>query len=175
VNAADIVIRPGRPGDAQALADIYNVYVRGALSTFEETPVSAETMAGRMKDSLDAGLPWLVAEAGGRPLGYSYAGVWKARSAYRYVAETSIYLDEAARGRKLGKRLYGALIDVLRAKNLHQLIAGIAVPNDASVALHESFGYRKTAHFEQIGYKLGRWLDVTYWQLTLPGAKPAPL
>lgn len=166
-------IRPARAEDAQAIVDVYNVYIRQAISTFEETPITAADMAARMSDSTKAGLPWLVAEEGGTLLGYSYANIWKARSAYRHSLESSIYLAEGARGKGLGKRLYGELLRLLREKPLHMVIAGIALPNDASVALHESLGFRKTAHFEQIGYKFGTYLDVTYWQLELGGG-PKP-
>lgn len=165
----EAALRPARAADAAAVADIYNAYVLGALSTFEEAAVSAEEMARRMKEVAAAGLPWLVAEDGGKVLGYSYANIWKARSAYRYSVESSIYLAESARGTGLGKRLYGALLAELRTRPIRMVIAGVALPNDASVALHESFGYRKTAHFERIGYKFGKYVDVTYWQLELEG------
>ncbi|HET6588329.1 MAG TPA: GNAT family N-acetyltransferase, partial [Oleiagrimonas sp.] len=92
---------------------------------------------------------------------------WKSRCAYRHSVETSIYLDPERTGQGIGRHLYVALLDAVRALGMHAVIGGVALPNAASVALHEHLGFHKVAHFEQVGYKQGRWIDVAYWQLVL--------
>jgi phosphinothricin acetyltransferase len=112
-----------------------------------------------------ASRPWLVAEDE-RVLGFAYAGRWRGRCAYRFSAEITVYMDERATGRGLGSRLLTELFERLRAAGMHSVLAGIALPNEASVALHEKMGMEKVAHFGQVGFKLGRWIDVGYWQRT---------
>ncbi|MFC5576753.1 arsinothricin resistance N-acetyltransferase ArsN1 family B [Lysobacter niabensis] len=163
----EIAIRPARESDAADIAGIYNPYVLGTCITFETEPVQAPEMAQRIAETLESSLPWLVAEASGRVIGYAYASKWKGRCAYRYSVESTVYLDPAYAGKGLGLRLYAALIDAIRACSMHAVIGGIALPNAASVGLHERLGFRKVAHFEQVGYKQDRWVDVGYWQLLL--------
>lgn len=153
--------------DAQAISDIYKYYITDTTITFEEQLVSAAQMAGRIQEILAASLPWLVIEQSGRVVGYAYASKWKARSAYRYSVETSVYLQHGIAGKGLGSQLYQALFDALKARGFHVAIGGIALPNEASIALHEKFGMQKVAHFEQVGFKLGQWIDVGYWQKVL--------
>jgi len=124
-------------------------------------------MADRIAEALASALPWLVAEASGRILGYAYASKWKGRCAYRYAVESTVYLDPAQTGKGIGLGLYTALIDAIRACSMRTVIGGIALPNAASIALHERLGFRKVGHFEQVGYKQDRWVDVGYWQLLL--------
>ena len=135
-----------------------------AIISFEEAAVDAAVMAARISASQ---LPWLVFEEHGEVLGYAYASPWRVRPAYRYAVESSVYLAPGATGRRLGQQLYRCLFEALRALGLHSVIGGVALPNPASVALHESLGFRKVAHFEQVGWKHGRWVDVGYWQLQL--------
>jgi phosphinothricin acetyltransferase len=161
------MIRPAPVSDAPALAGIYNHYVLNTVVTFEEEAVSAEDMAQRIRDTLEAELPWLVWEEDGRVLGYCHASKWKSRCAYRFALETTVYLDPDATGRGLGTKLYTALIDTLRPTRMHALIGGIALPNDASVALHEKLGFQKIGQFREVGWKFGRWVDVGYWELML--------
>lgn len=153
--------------DASALARIYNPYVQDSTITFEEQVVADEPMAERVREVLDSGLPWLVDEDDGIVRGFAYASRWKGRCAYRYSVETTVYLDRSAIGQGLGRRLYAELIERLRAKKLHVAIGGIALPNPASVALHERLGFRKVAHFAEVGFKFGRWIDVGYWERIL--------
>ena len=162
-----ISIRPATPDDADAICRIYNPYVANTTISFEEAPVAPDEMARRIADVHAAGLPWLVAEEDGRPLGYAYATKWRARPAYRTSVESSVYLDAGAAGRGLGTLLYRALLASLRALDVHMVIGGIAQPNAASVALHEKLGFRKVAHFSEVGRKFGRWVDVGYWELRL--------
>ncbi len=160
------MIRPCTPQDAARICDIYNHYVRETVVTFEESPVAEADMARRIAD-VTARLPWLVWEGDDGILGYAYASPWKTRAAYRHAVEASIYLVPEATGRGLGTRLYEALIEELRKLNLHCVIGGAALPNPASVALHEKLGFTKVAEFKQVGYKFGRWIDVAYWELML--------
>jgi L-amino acid N-acyltransferase YncA len=163
----DLAIRPARDGDAAALARIYNHYVADTCVTFETEPVAAAEMARRVADTAGDGLPWLVACRAGEVAGYAYASKWKGRCAYRYTAEVTVYLDPAMTGQGIGRPLYTVLVENLSARGTHAAIGGIALPNDPSIRLHERLGFRKVAHFEQVGFKQERWIDVGYWQLLL--------
>jgi len=160
-------IRPAVAGDAAAIAALYNHYVLHTAITFEEEAVAAADIGARLAKVAAAGLPWLVAERDGELLGYAYATPWRERAAYRHSVESSVYLSPAAAGQGLGSRLYGVLIDNLRAQGRHAVIAGIALPNAASVALHERCGFVPVARFAEVGRKFDRWIDVGYWQLLL--------
>ena len=162
-------IRTASPADAAALCAIYNPYVATTAITFEEEPVAEPDMAQRIADVAAAGLPWLVAEADGKIVGYAYATKWRVRPAYRHSVESTVYVDAARVGQGVGRALYAALLDELRRRGLHLVIGGIALPNEGSVGLHERLGFRKVAHFAEVGMKFGRWIDVGYWQLNLAG------
>ena len=162
-----VSVRPASASDAHALARIYNYYIENTVITFEEEPVSPQIMATRVAEIQNAHLPWLVAELEGRVLGYAYAGKWKVRSAYRYAVETTIYLEHGCERRGLGTRLYAELLTLLRAGGVHVAIGGAALPNEASVALHEKLGFERVATFRQVGYKHERWVDVAYSQIVL--------
>lgn len=170
---ADLRIRDAVDGDAAAVATIYNVHVRDTIVTFELDEVDANEMARRMTQVRDLGLPWLVLEEHGVVIGYAYGGQWKARAAYARTVESSIYLADAACGRGLGKCLYMELIERLRTCGIHAVIGGVSLPNAASVALHEGLGFEAIGAFREVGWKLGRWIDVGYWQLRLDGATVA--
>jgi phosphinothricin acetyltransferase len=160
-------IRTAEHADAAAVAAIYNHYVATTCITFETDPVSPDDMGERIDEAREAKLPWLVAIDGDAIVGYAYASKWKGRCAYRYSVESTVYLDPACTGRGHGKALYVALVDALRERGLHAVIGGIALPNEASIALHERLGFEKVAHFKQVGFKQERWIDVGYWQLLL--------
>jgi phosphinothricin acetyltransferase len=160
------MIRPATAADAAAIATIYNHYVATTTISFEEEPVGNDGMAERIA-TVAARLPWLVCEVDGQLVGYAYATPWRVRSAYRYSAESSVYVAPGHAGKGIGKRPYHALIGELRERGLHMVIGGIAQPNEASVALHEALGFRKVAHFSEVGLKFGRWVDVGYWELRL--------
>ncbi|MFT3967997.1 MAG: GNAT family N-acetyltransferase [Sphingobium sp.] len=168
-------LRRAARADGEAMAAIYAPYVRETAITFEtEAPGPAE-MAGRIADRLGAGLPWIVAEDGrGRMAGYAYAGRFHARHAYRFTVEPSVYLAGTAQGHGLGRRLYEHLFAILSEQGYRQAVALIALPNPASVALHERFGFRRTGTHERVGHKLGGWIDVGLWQRAV-GAGDAPL
>jgi L-amino acid N-acyltransferase YncA len=153
--------------DAPTIATIYNHYVAETVSTFEEHPVPPDEFNRRIESVQSASLPWLVAEQNGDVIGYAYANKWQTRSAYRFSVEVTVYLSHTVTRRGIGTALYAALFPMLKARGVHVVIGSITLPNEASVALHEKFGMHKVAHFEQVGFKLDRWLDVGYWQCTL--------
>lgn len=157
-------VRTATAQDTGSIAAIYNHYITNTVVTFEETPISSEEVARRIELVEAASLPWLVAEVGGQVRGYAYAGRWNPRSGYRFSVETAVYLDRDFPRRGLGTALYTELYARLRAREIHAVISGIALPNAPSVALHERFGMEKVAHFKEVGFKMGRWIDVGYWQ-----------
>lgn len=161
------MIRSATGDDAAAIAHIYNHYVEQTVVTFELDPVSDTEMAGRIDKCLGAPLPWLVAEKAGQLIGYCYASKWKGRCAYRYAVEATVYLDKDITARGWGTRLYTELLAQLKQQGFHTVLGGIALPNPASVALHEKLGMEKTAHLREVGHKFGRWIDVGYWQCLL--------
>jgi phosphinothricin acetyltransferase len=160
------MVRPATVHDAKSICGIYNHYIKTTAITFEEIPVSIGEMEGRIRTVL-AKYPWIVWEEEGEILGYAYLNKWRDRPSYRYSAEDSIYIQDGVRGRGIGKKLLAALLAEARQTDLHALVAGITLPNEQSVGLHETFGFKKIAEFGEIGYKLNRWLTVGYWQLIL--------
>lgn len=162
-----VVIRAALESDAAALARIYNYYVMNTCATFEIEAVEPTDMANRLARSSARDLPWLVADDGGTVRGYAYAAPWKSREAYRYSVESTVYLDPDSTSRGLGKRLYARLIDELRECRVHAVIAGISLPNEQSVRLHEHLGFRRIGSFREVGRKQDRWVDVGYWELLL--------
>jgi len=163
---ANGTIRMVTAADAAAICAIYNHYVTDTIVTFEEQPVAASEMQSRIRAVLEK-LPWLVLERDGDIAGYAYASPWKTRIGYRFAVESSIYLAPAQVGCGLGAALYRSLLDVLRVRDIHCVIGGAALPNPASVALHEKLGFTQVAHFRENGFKFGRWIDVVYWQCLL--------
>ena len=161
------MIRPAAPEDAARVAEIYNRFIAESVVTFEEQPVSTDEMRKRVTDVAAAGHPWLVAEIDGTVAGYAYAKSWHTRSAYRLTLESTIYLAPEFSGRGLGTRLYEALITAARDIPCHSLVGCIALPNPASIALHEKLGFRPVGIFKEVGWKFGRWIDVGYWQFML--------
>jgi L-amino acid N-acyltransferase YncA len=160
------MIRAGATSDAAAIAKIYNHYVSETVITFEETLVSVDEMAQRIED-IGARFPWLVWEDGGDVVGYAYASTWKTRSAYRFSVESTIYLATRQQRGGIGTKLYGALLAELKARGFHTAVGVIALPNPASIALHEKLGFLKIAHVAEVGRKFDRWVDVGYWQVML--------
>src|SRR6202008_2988996 len=115
----------------------------------------AGQMAERINEVLSASLPWLVAENSGCIVGFAFASKWKVRSAYRFSVEITVYIEQGAVGQGWGTKLYRELFAILKAHGVHVVIGGIALPNQSSVILHEKFGLKKVAHFEQVGFKFG--------------------
>ncbi|MBI4979398.1 MAG: N-acetyltransferase family protein [Spirochaetes bacterium] len=161
------MIRPvNAETDAGPIAAIYNHYIKNTAITFEETPVTSAQICSRITD-VSADYPWFVCETDGVIAGYAYASKWKQRSAYRFTAETTVYLDHTRTGRGIGIDLYTALIDELTRRGMHVLIGCIAVPNTASERLHEKLGFKKAAHYHSVGFKFNKWIDVVDWELAL--------
>ncbi len=160
------MIRSVETKDAKAIADIYNYYVKNTFITFEEDEVSEDEMKRRIKShSLD--LPWIVYEKEGCIYGYAYASKWSLRSAYRYSVESTIYLNHEKIGKGLGVKLYRQLLDILVKSGIRVVVGVIALPNEASVKLHEKLGFVKAGRVKKIGYKFEKWIDVGYWQLQI--------
>ena len=151
--------------DVRALCEIYNHYVTETVITFEEIPILHEDMRRRV-DTVMSRFPWLVFEQQGAVVGFAYAAQWKERSAFRYSAESSVYVSHEAVGQGIGTALYEALISKLRASEVHSVIGGISLPNPQSVKLHEKLGFEKIGHFHEVGRKFDQWIDVGYWELT---------
>ncbi len=160
--------------DAAACAAIYAPYVEGTAMSFEEVAPDAARYAARMAATIERH-PWLVlADGDGRPVGFAYASPHRTRAAYRWACEVGIYVDPMAQGVGGGRRLYEALIELLRRQRLRIAIAGITLPNDASVGLHRALGFEQYGLQPKIGWKAGAWRDISWWQLELapPGKDP---
>ena len=164
---AELIVRAVALADASAIARIYNHYVSETIVTFEEEPVSADEIGARITVVEHAALPWLVAADGDSIVGYAYASAWKERRGYRFSVEVTVYVAPACGQRGIGSKLYSALLPQLASRGVHAAMGGIALPNDASVRLHEKFGFKKVAHFTETGFKFGRWIDVAYWELVV--------
>jgi phosphinothricin acetyltransferase len=161
------VIRHADPEtDSGACATIYAPYVAGAATSFEELPPDADDFAERI-ERVSRMHPWLIAERDGVVAGFAYAAPHRARPAYRWTAETSVYVANGRQSAGVGGELYGALIDLLRRQGLQVALAGITLPNDASVGLHTALGFEQVGVYRRIGYKAGAWRDVSWWQLLL--------
>jgi L-amino acid N-acyltransferase YncA len=166
-----VVVRPARGSDAAQIAAIYGPYVEGHHFTFEEVPPNAGEIALRMANPIH---PWLVADEDGRILGYASTSPMRNRAAYRWSIETGIYLAPDARGRGIGRKLLSAHVDLLRRQGFVTAIAGIALPNEASVALHEKLGFTLSGIERGVGFKLGQWIDVGRWQRDLAPRTSSP-
>ncbi len=153
--------------DAQKIIEIYNPYILDTIITFEEKPIDKFEMEQRIRHVQEQGLPWIVLELNDEVVGYAYASAWRTRAAYRYTVESTIYLKQNIKGKGYGRQLYSALLDRLKQNGIHTAIAGISLPNEESVGLHESLGFRKIAEFREVGFKFGKWIDVGFWQLML--------
>lgn len=175
-----MLVRHAEPArDGPACAAIYAPCVTGSAVSFEEQAPDGEEFARRIART-SARYPWLVAEVDAELAGYAYATEHRERAAYRWAADVAVYVGERHRGRGVGKRLYVALFELLSRQGLRTLCAGVTLPNEASVALHESCGFQLVGVYRRIGFKAGRWRDVGWWQLELlsregdPPREPGP-
>lgn len=160
------MIRLADTRDAAQILDIYTPYVENTSISFETIVPSIEEMVTRMDRVLDIN-PWVVFEESHRILGYAYASKHRERSAYRWAVDVSIYTRQDYKGKGIGKALYTALLSLLKLQGYCNAYAGICLPNESSVGIHEYFGFRKIAHFSNVGYKFGQWHDVGWWELFL--------
>lgn len=166
-------IRTARSGDAGALAAIYAPYVRDTVISFETDPPGEAEMRRRIAETLETH-PWLVAQINGRVIGYAYASQHRARLAYRWACDVTVYLAPEAQGQGIGTGLYTELLEILRRQGFCHAFGGIALPNPQSVTLHEKLGFKHLGTYSQVGYKLGAWHDVGWWQCRLAPTPAAP-
>lgn len=156
-----MIIRKATIIDAKSIASIYNYYVATCITTFAEIAITIEDSITNINNSI----LWLVCEKNNEIVGYAYASKWKDRCAYQFSVECSVYLKPNVLNKGIGTKLYTQLFIELKKLKLHTVIAGISLPNGASERLHENFGFKKVAHFKDVGYKFDQWIDVGYWQL----------
>lgn len=175
MTAAEIRLASG--DDAAAVRDIYAPLVTDTAVSFELAVPSVEEMRRRIESTLPT-LPWLVCSIDGEVAGYAYAGRHRERAAYRWSVEVSAYVAEPWRRRGVARGLYTALLEILSVQGFHTACAGVALPNPASVALHESLGFAPIGVYREIGFKFGKWHDVGWWQRRLGdhvvGPPPSP-
>ncbi len=161
-----LTIRAGAPEqDAAACAAIYAPHVTEGVASFELEPPTAAEMAQRMR-SYGHSHAWLVAESAGQIVGYAYGSPHRTRAAYAQSCDVAVYVADSATGRGVGRALYDALLPQL-AKSYHAAFAGIVLPNQASVALHEAAGFTPVGIYREVGWKQGAWRDVGWWQKLL--------
>ena len=160
------MIRKATIQDAAQIVEIYNYYVQTSTVTFETELVSVSDFENRISSVLE-NYPYLVNEENGQITGYAYAGIFRTRVAYANSSESSVYVHKDHFRKGIGRKLYAELLKDMKASGLKTAIGGITLPNDASIHLHESFGFKKVAHFKEVGHKFDQWLDVGFWQLIL--------
>jgi L-amino acid N-acyltransferase YncA len=159
-------IRLAEPSQAKEVLDIYGPIVASTAISFETEVPTRQEMEARIAAALTFA-PWLVCVEGERVLGYAYASRHRDRAAYRWSVDVSVYVGEASRRSGVGRALYTSLLALLRLQGFRAAHAGITLPNDASVRLHESLGFRPVGVYRRVGWKCGRWHDVGWWQLPL--------
>ena len=157
-----IEIRVAQPGDATACAAIYAPICSSTHISFEEDAPSVEEMRVRIERTL-AWTPWLVASENGAVIGYAYASRHRERPGYRWSVDVSVYLDEQARGRGIGRALYERLFAILTRQGFRRAYAGIALPNDASIGVHRALGFEPIGVYRRVGWKAGKWYDVAWF------------
>jgi len=160
------MIRLARPADAEGMLEIYAPIVRDTWISFELTPPSAKEFRRRILETLEHA-PWLVDERDGRIAGYAYAKQFWPRPAYQWAVEVTVYVHPESHRRGIARALYRSLFLLLRAQGFCKALAVIALPNPASVLFHEVAGFRPIGVFPAIGYKLGAWRDIGWWEMTL--------
>jgi L-amino acid N-acyltransferase YncA len=170
-----VSIRPSNDRDIGAIAAIYRHHVLNGTASFEEIPPEIDEIARRRHDLLARGLPYLVAERSGRVLGYCYAGPYHTRSGYRFTVEDSVYVDDAERGRGIGRALLSRVIEACAEQGYRQLVAVIAgSDHQASIGLHRALGFSRIGVLPAIGFKLGGWIDIVLMQRALGLGADAP-
>jgi phosphinothricin acetyltransferase len=167
------ILRLATENDAEQIQAIYAPVVRQTATSFELEPPTVAEMRRRIVETLPQ-FPWLVCESGGRVLGYAYASKHRARAAYQWSVDTSVYIHAEMHRRGIGRAMYRSLLPILAVQNYYNAYAGIAMPNPGSVGLHEAIGFRAIGVYREVGYKLGAWHDVGWWYLSLQPKTPTP-
>ncbi len=158
------MIRPFDIKDIKVLLDIYNYYVLNTIVTFDIKVLSLETFTEKV-NHINAKYPFIVFEENGNILGYAYGSKWRPKPAYNHTVESTVYVKHGEHGKQIGSKLYTELLSLLKQENYHVVLGGLTLPNEASVRLHEKFGFKQVAHFKEVGKKFDKWLDVGFWQL----------
>ncbi|TGV04455.1 GNAT family N-acetyltransferase [Flavivirga rizhaonensis] len=158
------MIRHLNLNDTEELLDIYNYYVLNSIVTFDDVALSLETFKDKIT-RINKDYPFIVFEENNEILGYAYGSKWRPKPAYKHTVESTVYVKHSVLGKQIGTKLYTALLSQLKEQNYHIVLGGLTLPNDASVKLHEKFGFNQVAHFKEVGLKFGKWLDVGFWQL----------
>jgi len=159
--------------DAQAIAAIYRPFVERTAISFETEPPTRQEMERRISETMTSH-PWLVCEIGEQVAGYAYGTRHRARAAYQWSVDTSVYVGEKHWRLGIGRALYASLFPILAVQGFCNAFAGIALPNPGSVGLHESVGFTPIGVYERVGYKLGAWRDVGWWQRPLTALETPP-
>lgn len=167
------IIRMATASDGAAVSAVYAPHVSEAVTSFELEPPGPAEMTARIEQVL-RWAPWLVCEDGGRVIGYAYASRHRDRAAYQWSVDVGIYIDSQHHRRGVGRALYHVLFELLRLQGFYAAHAGITLPNAASVGLHERLGFRPVGIYPAVGWKMGRWCDVGWWQLPLQERPPVP-
>jgi L-amino acid N-acyltransferase YncA len=170
-----ITIRFAREADLPGILEIYNEVILHTTAVYTYQPHTPEMRKAWYDDKVKAGYPVFVAEEDGHVIGLSSYGPFRAWPAYKYTVENSVYVAESSRGKGVARLLMQPLIDAARSQGYHAIIAGIDSSNEPSIRLHRSFGFEEVAHFREVGFKFGRWLDLTFMELLLEGSPAKPV
>ena len=165
----EIIIRDAREDELPAILDIYNDVIINTTAVYSEQPHTLQMRRDWYNDRINNNFPVYVADADGVVAGFSSFGHFRVWPCYRYTVEVSVYVDTSYRGRGISKLLLQELIDCAEEMNMHAVIAGISADNQISINLHSSLGFKEVAHFKEVGYKFGRWLDLKFFELMLSG------
>ena len=160
------MIRSFHIKDIKQLLDVYNYYVENSIVTFDLEPLSLKAFKEKML-RISKIYPFIVFEENNEVLGYAYGSRWRPKPAYNKTVESTVYVKHGEHGKQIGTKLYAELLSLLKQENYHVVLGGLTLPNEASVKLHEKFGYKQVAHFKAVGFKFNKWHDVGFWQLKL--------
>jgi len=160
------MIRPLHINDTKALLDIYNYYVLNTTVTFDIEALSIEIFIEKL-NQINVDYPFIVYEEDNEILGYAYGSRFRPKPAYNFVVESTVYVKHTAHGKQIGTKLYAELIRLLKETNLHTVLGVLTIPNEASIKLHEKFGFEQVANLKEVGFKFGEWQNIGIWQLNL--------
>lgn len=160
------MIRPVQVDDVQQLLNIYNYYVLNTAVTFDIEALSIENFRDKV-NHINADYPYIVFEENNEILGYAYGSRFRPKPAYNYVVESTVYVKHTAHGKQIGTKLYAELLRLLKNTNLHTVLGVLTIPNEASIKLHDKFGFKQVAELKEVGLKFGKWQNIGIWQLKL--------